>query len=56
MLSTKIANLACLGSCDIARGGFASLIGVEMCESATAVTVRGDRLIMKMVHLIIGQP
>lgn len=56
MLPAKIANLTCLGACDIARGGFTSLIRIEMRESPTAIAVGGDRLIMKMVHSIGGQP
>lgn len=49
-LAAQVTSLARLRLASIADGDLATLVGVKVGASAGAVAVRGDRLLVKVVH------
>lgn len=50
MLAAQITGLACLRLAGVADRNLATLVGVEVSASASAVAIRRDRLLVNVVH------
>jgi hypothetical protein len=50
VLSTQVTGLARVGLAGVAAGDFATLVGVQVSASASAVAVCGDGLLVDVVH------